>query len=116
MPRYRIVVADVERAHAAHLQSYARGFRLSRNPEIQAQAERLAARHVGKPRPLGTLHDELEDACPLGRPNCRDCGDPDHAAACRKAGHCPDCGTKHGIAPASVLAVNGYRLVKVVEA
>lgn len=46
------------------------------------------------------------------RPNCRNCGDPEHAASCTAKGHCPDCGTKHGIAPDRIVAENGYELVE----
>jgi hypothetical protein len=56
------------------------------------------------------VHTEADTACPNGLPNCRQCGDPAHAEACRSAGHCPDCGTKHGVAPESVVRANGYRL------
>lgn len=47
------------------------------------------------------------------RPNCRHCGDPAHADACQAAGHCPDCGVKHGVAPDAIVAGNGYELVEV---
>lgn len=43
-------------------------------------------------------------------PNCRNCGDQAFVALCRAAGHCPDCGTTHGIAPDSVLAATGVIL------
>ena len=67
------------------------------------------ARSFG-PRKKGDVHTVADSECPLGRPNCRNCGDPDHVATCRAAGHCPDCGTKHGIAPDAIVARNGYRL------
>ena len=58
-----------------------------------------------------TSHAEAVDSeCPDGLPNCRNCGDPAHEEACRAAGHCPLCGTVHGIAPNAHLAANGYRL------
>ena len=89
MPRFAIVVEDAEKAHQREL---ARGFR---------------PRSV---RPKGTVHVEMDSECPHGRPNCRNCGDPTHRASCHAQGHCPDCGTKHGIAPDAVLAMNGYAL------
>jgi predicted Zn-ribbon and HTH transcriptional regulator len=61
-------------------------------------------------RQVGDIHAEMDDTCPDGLPNCRHCGDPAHADSCRAAGHCPHCGTRHGIAPESVLTANGYRL------
>ena len=99
MPRYRIVVHDEEKAHEAHIHSY----RL--HPQIQR-----AMRKENKRRAVGTVHDENDSECPDGLPNCRNCGDPAHAETCQAAGHCPHCGTKHGIAPDAVLAANGYRL------
>ena len=88
MAKFAIVIEDVKKAHAGEL---ARGFRSAA-------------------RPKGFVHTEADDTCPLGRPNCRNCGDPDHVAECQAAGHCPDCGTKHGIAPDAIVARNGYRL------
>ena len=64
-----------------------------------------------KKRKAGEVHDIAASECPDGMPNCRNCGDPQHAASCQAAGHCPDCGTKHGVAPDSVVAANGYALV-----
>jgi len=99
---HRIVVADEALAHAALLHSY----RL--HPERQRELKTRA------PRPTGTEHAApMSDACPEGRPNCRNCGDPAFADACKAAGHCPQCGVTHGIAPDAVLAANGYALVEV---
>jgi len=61
----------------------------------------------------GDLHTHIAEECPLGLPNCRNCGDPEFAETCAAAGHCPDCGTKHGIAPDAVVAANGFELVEV---
>lgn len=99
MPRYRIVIHDEAKAHEAHIASY----RL--HPQIQRQM-----RAENRPRPAGTVHTDAESECPNGLPNCRNCGDPAHLESCVAAGHCPDCGTKHGIAPDAHLAANGYRL------
>lgn len=98
MSKYRIIVADAEKAHAALVRSY--HLHPHRQREIRQQP----------PRPVGTLHTEMDSECPEGRPNCRDCGDPTHAEACQAAGHCPHCGTRHGIAPDRVLVDNGLRL------
>jgi hypothetical protein len=65
------------------------------------------------PKQAGDLHTHIDEDCPMGLPNCRNCGDPDHAADCASKGHCPDCGTKHGIAPSSVVAANGFELIEI---
>lgn len=110
MAKYHVVIADVEKAHAfeqrRHREAYARA-----GVTDHDQAARLAAAHVGAKRAKGTRHaDGVESDCPLGRPNCRNCGDPAHAEACHAAGHCPDCGTKHGIAPDATLSEHGFML------
>jgi hypothetical protein len=50
--------------------------------------------------------------CPLGRPNCRHCGDPERVERCRADSHCRDCGRRggHGVAPDSVLSAKGIAL------
>lgn len=98
MPKVHVVIVDEAKAHAAHRHAY----RL--HPHLQKALQ---------PRPVGTIHTEADTDCPEGLPNCRHCGDQAHADACRAAGHCPDCGTKHGVAPESVIAANGYALVAV---
>ncbi len=111
MPKYQIVIADAALAHA---QEIARN--VEANVKIHGEAQRakiekvVAARYPNGARPTGTVHDEAETDCPDGLPNCRNCGDPAYADACTAAGHCPDCGTKHGIAPDATLAANGYVL------
>lgn len=99
MARFKIVVDDEEKAHAALLHSYRLVDRRTRD-----QVRALPRRKVGD------MHTVANTDCPDGLPNCRNCGDPDHFAACRAAGHCPHCGVKHGIAPDAILAQNGYRL------
>lgn len=96
--RVKLVVVDPQKAHVARVHSY----RL--HPAVQ---KRVAA----QPHPeAGSIHAEMNDACPEGRPNCRNCGDPDYAQQCKQQGHCPDCGTRHGVAPDSVLARNGLAI------
>jgi hypothetical protein len=56
---------------------------------------------------VGTLWAECESTCPDKLPNCENCGDPAFAETCKKNGHCPHCGTRHGVAPLSVLARKG---------
>lgn len=91
MPKYQIVIDDADTAFAGER---ARG-------------------HAHAKRAKGTIHAEaVASECPEGRPNCRNCGDPAHAAHCQAKGHCPDCGTKHGIAPDAVVKKNGYILVE----
>lgn len=93
-----IVVIDEAKAHKAHQHSY----RL--HPHL---AKALPM------RPLGTIHTSIEGfECPDGLPNCRNCGDPAHAESCKAAGHCPHCGTAHGVAPDAVLAANGYGIIE----
>lgn len=98
MPRYKIVVDDVDKAHKAMIESY----RL--HPRLQSKITR---------REIGTIHAEMDSECPNGGSNCRNCGDPNFIDSCKSNGHCPDCGTKHGIAPDSILQQNGYKLVLV---
>jgi hypothetical protein len=100
MAYYELQVVDSAKAHDARVRSY----RL--HPATQRQIAREAAPAVG------SVWTGLEDTCPDGLPNCRNCGDPQFAESCRKAGHCPHCGTKHGIAPDSVLAANGLTMVE----
>ena len=89
MPRYAIVVHDLKKHREYHAKS---GARSVHNFDV------------------GHVHTEMDDECPLGLPNCRNCGDPAYAERCKEAGHCPDCGTKHGIAPESVLEKHGFKL------
>jgi|SRR5215204_2728251 len=95
----KIIVNDEKKAHEALIQSY----RLY--PAIQQQL-----RKESPSRKVGDLHTTAELECPEGGINCRNCGDPEFAAKCKEAGHCKNCGTKHGVAPDSVLEANGYRL------
>ena len=89
MPRFAIVVDDPDKHHAY---------------------EERAGFKPREKRSRGHVHAEMDDACPEGLPNCRNCGDPDHAEHCKANGHCPHCGVRHGIAPESVLAKHGFRL------
>lgn len=98
MARIRLVVTDSAKAQAAKVRAY------HLHPRLQAQVARES------PPAVGTVHTEMDDTCPEGLPNCRNCGDPQHADECKAAGHCPDCGTKHGVAPDSVLAANGLTM------
>ncbi len=92
----RLIVADIPKAHAWLTQQMR-----------QARPGRLV--EVPPPR-IGDPYAEGDLDCPLGQPNCRHCGDPTFAAACRAAGHCEWCGTRHGIAPDAVLAAHGLAL------
>lgn len=111
MPKYQIVIADAQLAHDREIHR-----NIEANVRLHGEAHRVRieklvrARYPHGPRPKGTVHDEADSDCPDGLPNCRNCGDLAHAETCRAAGHCPDCGTKHGIAPESVVAANGYVL------
>ena len=117
MPRIAIFVNDPQKAWEAEVERNTR-----RNVEVsRAPASRRAAveqrirtyfQHAVPMRQGGYQHDVVETGtdCPEGMPNCRNCGDPAFAESCRAQGHCPDCGTKHGIAPDAVLAASGYVL------
>ena len=119
MPRFKIIVdnpkvaqeKEIERTVAANLAAY--GVDQMQPVEaarLEAAIDQAVRVTVGEEKPEGTVHDTVESDCPKGLPNCRNCGDPAYAASCQAAGHCPECGTKHGLAPDSVVAANGYRL------
>ena len=99
--KWKIVIDDVDKAHEAYIHSY------RNHPQKQA-----ALRKESTPRAKGTIHTVCEEECPDGGSNCRNCGDPEFKAMCRAAGHCKFCGTRHGIAPTSVIEKNGYILVE----
>ena len=114
MPKYQIVITDAERAHEQEICRH-----VEANVKVHGEAHRrkietlVRARYPNGPRPVGTVHDEAETECPDGGVNCRNCGDPAYADDCQAKGHCPFCGTAHGIAPESVVKANGYTLVEV---
>ena len=89
MPKYAIVVNDLDKHRAYHAKSGALSV------------------HNFK---VGHVHAEMDDECPEGKPNCRRCGDPEYADDCQAKGHCPACGTLHGIAPDAVLEKHGFKL------
>jgi len=116
MPHYAIVIKDPPLAHAKEVERNVAANLAAGSLSAETHGARVELRvrqFVGAPKQVGDLHTVCEEACPEGLPNCRNCGDPAHAEACAAAGHCPDCGTKHGIAPASVVAANGYDLIAV---
>jgi hypothetical protein len=108
MATFAIVVADPTKHLAFEQERYTTAFIEAGTPHSKAVA--LAAARVGPKRSKGNVHAVMEDVCPDGLPNCRNCGDPQFAATCEQSGHCPDCGTKHGIAPDAVLARHGFTL------
>jgi hypothetical protein len=108
MAKFAIVVADSQKHLAFERERYTTAFIEAGVPHQKAVS--LASDRVGAARAVGHIHTEMDDVCPEGLPNCRNCGDPGFAAACEQAGHCPDCGTKHGIAPDAVLARHGFVL------
>lgn len=81
---------------------------------VQEQMQRYADR-VERRRDVGELHTTADSECPDGHLNCRNCGDPAHKASCKAAGHCPLCGTRHGIAPDGYLAESGVSMVALSE-
>jgi predicted Zn-ribbon and HTH transcriptional regulator len=68
-------------------------------------------KRISKVHKVGHVHAEMNVECPDGGKNCRNCGDPEFKEQCSSLGHCPNCGTSHGIAPNSVLIKNGLKLV-----
>lgn len=118
MPRYKLVIDDVDKAHAARIRLDAKSIKVMEPhlPEHVVQL-RAAARNPVKPEP-GEIWTVADTDCPDGQPNCRYCGDPAFEATCRQVGHCPLCGVGgdgkggggHGVAPNSVLAAHGLRL------
>jgi hypothetical protein len=112
MPYFAVVIKD---AQVAHEQEIART--VEHNVKIHGEDARpRIEKHVrsffAAPRPAGHLHAHVETECPDGLPNCRNCGDPVHAASCKAAGHCPHCGTLHGLAPDAHVTAHGYELVE----
>lgn len=112
MPRVLIVVADPEKHHRAELAINGPAV-----AQLQARARAMGQPEPKgiEPRPAGTpVSESLHGtACPMGRPNCRNCGDPAFKASCREAGHCPQCGIAHGVAPDAVLKAKGLILQEV---
>jgi hypothetical protein len=119
MPRFKIVIDNPTVAHEQEIERNIRANIHAHGVNRMGAAEAVRAvsaitrkirASVGPERPAGTIHAEADTDCPDGLPNCRNCGDPEHAETCKAAGHCPDCGTKHGIAPDRIVAAHGYRL------
>lgn len=114
MPVHALIITDPEKQHAYRRQQHLKRFERERPHATPARREQLVDAHIAAgrlPKPeRDSLHTVADDVCPEGKPNCRNCGDPAFAASCRKVGHCPDCGIKHGIAPDSHLAAVGLSL------
>jgi len=111
MPRYRIIIHDAQLAHDREIHRTIEHYVRLHGESKRAHVERSVRAHFANgPRRVGTQHSQGDTECPEGLPNCRNCGDPDHAASCAEAGHCPHCGTAHGIAPDAHLIRDGYRL------
>lgn len=122
MPHFAIVIedpakarkAEVDRNVRANVHRHVKPQMAPRERQVAlARLTAVAEQVAGVGRGAGDLHTTCDDACPDGLPNCRNCGDPAHREACRAAGHCPHCGTRHGIAPDSVLAAGGMSLQEV---
>lgn len=96
--RIRIIVEDEDKALEAEKFSYRFHTHLSNRLSKRAK---------------GAVHCEADTECPEGMPNCRNCGDPEFIESCKAEGHCPDCGTKHGVAPDSIIIRSGYQIVNV---
>jgi hypothetical protein len=112
MPHFAIVVDDPDKEQAGARARHARHYQRGRRNLPPAILDRMLAR-VAPKRQVGDLVTVAAVECPDGAPNCRNCGDPAFADECRESGHCPHCGTRHGIAPQSYLEATGVTLVAV---
>ena len=120
MPKYALVIDDPIAHHAAEIERNVRvhtqrviGSREvdpAERARVVGHVERRIRETVGAPKAAGELHTVADSECPDGLQNCRQCGDPAHRDTCRAAGHCPHCGTRHGIAPESYLQATGVAL------
>lgn len=110
MAKRAIVVVDPQRNENFEIDRFRDGYlRAGYNP---VAAEVKAASHAPGVREVGFLHTAMEEECPLGHPNCRNCGDPEFLESCQAAGHCELCGTAHGIAPEATLRKNGFAMLQ----
>lgn len=111
---HALIVSDPQRHHTHRVHQHADRLQLNRPSMTEARRKALLDAEIAAGRVPVPVQDELyavaEEACPDGHPNCRNCGDPAFAATCLAAGHCPHCGTRHGIAPASHLDRIGLAL------
>lgn len=113
--KVREVIRDAKKANAraAHLVRTAQAHQgkpiFELDALVAAEPKKKVGEHWNESAPI------KDTACPLGQPNCRNCGDPAYKDACAAAGHCPQCGTAHGIAPDSVVKAAGVELVPVSE-
>lgn len=115
MPKqlYAIYVADPQTRNAFLRSEYATKLRsentrmtLARLNEVVEEQAQMVGGDLEQVI-ADALHSVADAACPDGRPNCRNCGDPDYKASCAAAGHCPLCGTRHGVGPDALLATRG---------
>ena len=111
MPRYAIVIKDADVAHAQEVRRNIEANIAHHGEQHRQRIEAIVnSRFPYGPRPAGTVHDEASSECPDGLPNCRNCGDSAYAETCKASGHCPNCGTNHGLAPDAVVSAHGYEL------
>jgi hypothetical protein len=103
MMHVALVITDPAKAREAEAMTYQRG-------GLRREATAIRQRPG---RPAGSLWTHMATECPDGMPNCRNCGDPAFAETCKRDGHCPYCGTRHGIAPDSVVVAAGVTLVEI---
>jgi len=122
MAHFAIVVTDPIKHHARQIKlnvdhnvkvQVRPGMSVGEQARLRVAVENQVRAVIGSAREVGDLHTLGVSECPDGMPNCRNCGDPAHEEACRAAGHCPLCGTAHGIAPDAHLADGGMELVAV---
>lgn len=116
MPKFAIVIKDPALAHAKEIERNVEANLRVRPDLTRSMVEGAVRRFIGGERKAGDVHTEMDSECPAGLPNCRNCGDPAFRDQCAREGHCPHCGTRHGIAPDSVIAANGYELVQRINA
>jgi hypothetical protein len=109
----RLVVKDSTKARAWLVQQVAadRVVGKIRRGATESDAVLTVADELGiQEPPVGALYGESDLECPMGEPNCRNCGDFAYSDQCRAAGHCTQCGVLHGTAPDSVLEAHGLRI------
>jgi len=105
--RVKLVVKDPEKARARRQEL------IMMSPAFRNLPPRLLKKRLEvEPYPrVGDIWTSAEHECPFMYPNCRNCGDPGYAEACKAAGHCEQSGTAHGIAPDSIITKSGLELV-----
>lgn len=102
-----LVIVDAPKAYQARVKMLVQAYK--RAGMSDSTAQKVASEQEREPV-VGDLWGTADLECPRDMPNCRNCGDPAYAETCRAAGHCPDCGVRHAVAPDSVLLAHGLEI------